>query len=77
MFLCPGGGREFILWMQGLIVWLAGSQQCSCLAKCQLMNDTIPWRGAREKHPKFMQILIQSLTKEGDIVVSLPTKQKN
>lgn len=37
------------------------------------MNDTIPWRGAREKHPKFMQILIESLTKEGDIVLDWQT----
>lgn len=37
------------------------------------MNDTVPWRGAREKHPKFFQILIESLTKEEDIVLDWQT----
>ena len=33
------------------------------------MHGTIPWRGAREKDPLFMQVLIESLTKPGDIVL--------
>ena len=37
--------------------------------KNQLMRDQVPWRGAREKHSSFMQIIIESLTKEGDIVM--------
>ena len=38
--------------------------------KNQLMRpDGVPWRGAREKDPRFMQIWIESLTSEGDVVV--------
>ena len=37
--------------------------------KNQLMRDQVPWRGAHEKQSSFMQIIIESLTKEGDIVM--------
>ena len=37
--------------------------------KNQLKGDQVPWRGAREKHSNFMQIIIESLTTEGDIVM--------
>ena len=37
--------------------------------KNQLMHDQVPWRGAREKHSSFMQIIIESLINEGDIVM--------
>ena len=37
--------------------------------KNQLMCDQVPWRGAHEKHSSFMQIIIESLTREGDIVM--------
>ena len=37
--------------------------------KNQLMRDQVPWRGAHEKLSSFMQIIIESLTKEGDIVM--------
>lgn len=34
-----------------------------------LMNEKIPWRGAREKDPRFFQFLIEGTTIEGDLVV--------
>ncbi len=34
-----------------------------------LMNGAIPWRGAREKDPRFFQFLIEGTTIEGDVVV--------
>ena len=37
--------------------------------KNQLIRDQVPWRGARKKHSSFMQIIIEFLTKEGDIVM--------
>jgi hypothetical protein len=37
-------------------------------AKSQLMNGNIPWRGAREKDPKFVQIFLEASTIPGDIV---------
>ena len=37
--------------------------------KNQLMCDQVPCGGAREKHSSFIQIIIESLTKEGDIVM--------
>ena len=37
--------------------------------KSQLMHGTVPWRGALEKDPLFMQVLIESFTKPGDIVL--------
>ena len=37
--------------------------------KSQLMHGTVPWREAREKDPLFMQVLIESFTKPGDIVL--------
>ena len=38
-------------------------------AESQLMNGSVPWRGPREKDPLFMQVLIEQLTKPGDIVL--------
>lgn len=35
----------------------------------QLMREDIPWRGAREKDPIFMQMLIEATTSLGDIVL--------
>lgn len=35
----------------------------------QLMNGTIPWRGAREKDPRFVQILVEAVTDPGDVVL--------
>jgi hypothetical protein len=35
----------------------------------QLMRGTIPWRGAREKDPLFLQMFIESTTLVGDIVL--------
>ena len=35
----------------------------------QLMNGTTPWRGAREKDPLLMQMLIESTTAFGDLVL--------
>ena len=35
----------------------------------QLMNGNVPWRGPREKDPLFLRILIEQLTKPGDIVL--------
>ena len=37
--------------------------------KSQLMRGSVPWRGPREKDPLFMQVLIESFTKPGDIVL--------
>lgn len=38
-------------------------------AKTQLMNGKIPWRGAREKDPRFLQILVEASTDPGDVVL--------
>lgn len=35
----------------------------------QLMKGSIPWRGAREKDPKFVQILLEACTRPGDLVM--------
>lgn len=37
--------------------------------KTMLMNGKDPWRGAREKHPRFFGWLIEGTTEEGDIVM--------
>jgi hypothetical protein len=39
----------------------------------QLMRDTVPWRGAREKDPIFLQMLIEATTHVGDIVLDCTT----
>ena len=36
--------------------------------KNQLMNGDVPWRGAREKHSKFLGIILSILTNKVDIV---------
>lgn len=38
-------------------------------AKTQLMNGRIPWSGAQEKDPRFLQILIEASTDSGDVVL--------
>lgn len=35
----------------------------------QLMHGNLPWRGAREKDPLFLQVLIESFTKPADIIL--------
>jgi hypothetical protein len=35
----------------------------------QLMNGVLPWRGAREKDPLFVQLLIEAFSKPGDVVL--------
>jgi len=35
----------------------------------QSMNGSVPWRGACEKDPLFLQMLIEALTKLGSIVL--------
>ena len=35
----------------------------------QLMKGTTPWRGGREKDPILLQMLIESSTQAGDIVI--------
>jgi len=35
----------------------------------QLMNGDIPWRGAREKDPKLLQILLEVSTFPSDVVL--------
>jgi hypothetical protein len=35
----------------------------------QLMRDSTPWRGGREKDPVLLQFLIESTTQVGDIVL--------
>ena len=35
----------------------------------QMMRDTIPWRGCREKDPLLLQMLIEATTSPGDIVI--------
>ena len=37
--------------------------------KSQLMRGNSPWRGAREKDPLFMQVLLECFSKPGDIVL--------
>jgi len=38
-------------------------------ASSQLLNGDIPWRGAREKDPKLLQILLEASTSPGDVVL--------
>jgi hypothetical protein len=35
----------------------------------QLMRGSTPWRGSREKDPLLLQLLIESTTQVGDIVL--------
>ena len=35
----------------------------------QMMRGNIPWRGPREKHQSFYQMLIEAFTRERDIVM--------
>jgi hypothetical protein len=37
--------------------------------KNQLRNGDMPWRGGRKKDPLFLQILIESFGKPGDVVL--------
>jgi hypothetical protein len=39
----------------------------------QLMRGSIPWRGGREKDPLLLQLLIESTTQIGDIVLDCTT----
>jgi hypothetical protein len=39
----------------------------------QLMRGSIPWRGGREKDPVLLQLLIESTTEVGDIVLDCTT----
>ena len=34
-----------------------------------MMRGNTPWRGPREKHQSFYQMLIEAFTKEGDVVM--------
>ena len=35
----------------------------------QFMRDNIPWRGGREKYPFLLQLLVESTTQVGNIVL--------
>ena len=37
----------------------------------KLMNGFVPWWGAREKHPIFMQMFIEALCKPGAVVIDV------
>jgi hypothetical protein len=39
----------------------------------QLMRGNTPWRGGREKDPFLLQLLIESTTQVGDIVLDCTT----
>jgi hypothetical protein len=39
----------------------------------QLMRGSNPWRGGREKDPVLLQLLIESTTQVGDIVLDCTT----
>jgi hypothetical protein len=39
----------------------------------QLMRGSTPWRGSREKDPVLLQLLIESTTQVGDIVLNCTT----
>jgi hypothetical protein len=39
----------------------------------QLMRGSTPWRGGREKDPFLLQLLIESTTQVGDIVLDCTT----
>ena len=41
------------------------------IEKNQLVNGSIPWRGAREKHPILMQMFIEALCKLGAVVIDV------
>jgi len=38
-------------------------------ASSQLLNGDVPWRGAREKDPKLLQIILEAATSPGDVVL--------
>lgn len=38
-------------------------------SKTQMINGSIPWRGAREKDPRFLQILIEASSDADDVVL--------
>ena len=38
-------------------------------ADSQSMNGSVPWRGAREKDPVFLQMLIEAFTKPGSVIL--------
>lgn len=38
-------------------------------SKSQLMNGSIPWKGAREKDPRFLQVLIEASSNPGDVIL--------
>ena len=57
-------------------------KQCICIGeddiyfnytieKNQLLNDFVPWQGAREKHPIFMQMFIEALCKPRTVVIDV------
>ena len=35
----------------------------------QMMRGNVPWRGPREKHQSFYQMLIEAFLREGDIIM--------
>ena len=35
----------------------------------QMMRGNVPWRGPREKHQSFYQMLIEAFSREGDIIM--------
>jgi hypothetical protein len=39
----------------------------------RLMRGSIPWRGSREKDPLLLQMLIESTTSVGDLVMDCTT----
>jgi hypothetical protein len=43
----------------------------------QLMRGSIPWRGGREKDPVLLQLLIESTTEVGDIVLDCTASTGN
>jgi hypothetical protein len=43
------------------------------MKESQLMRGSIPWRGSKEKDPLLLQMLIESTTSVGDLVMNCTT----
>ena len=73
IYTCLGSRFSVIdskIWLDlGFLLERDGLLQNFTNEKNQLMHDQVLWRGAREKHSSIMQIIIESFTKEGDIVM--------
>jgi hypothetical protein len=43
----------------------------------QMMNETVPWRGPRERSPLLLQMLIEAASQPGDLVLDCTSATGN